>query len=119
MRNRRHLKTWIFTAVLLILMLSLRHVGEHPGKTIPGWRMREDRETEKMKLEENTSSRYVSALEKILGGELINPESVTAPSQEYINLGMIIINLSNTTRGSALMSAKCLRVSLFTALELL
>ena len=30
-------------------------------------------------------------------GEFINPESVTAPSQKFINLGMIIINLSSTT----------------------
>ena len=112
LRIRRHLKTWIFTAVFLILIVTLGHLGEYPGQNMSGWRRREDRETEKIQLEENKSYRYVDTLEKILCGEFINPESVTAPSQEFINLGMIIINLSNTT---FLMSVKCL----FTALELL
>ena len=97
MRNRRHLKIWISTAVLLILLVTLLQLGEHPGKNMSDWRRREDRETEKIQLEENKSYRYVDTLEKILCGEFINPESVTAPSQEFINLGMIIINRNNTT----------------------
>ena len=97
MRNRRYLKTWIFTAALLILIVTLLQLGDHPGKNMSGLGRRQDRETKKLKLEEKKSSRYVDALEKILGGEFINPESVTAPTQEFINLGMIIINLSNTT----------------------
>ena len=74
MRNRRHLKIWIFTAVLLILIVTLLHLGEHPGKNMSSWRRREDRETEKIQLEEKKGSRYMDTLEKIMGEEFINPD---------------------------------------------
>ena len=42
-------------------------------------------------------NRYTDAVEVILHGEFKTPESVNSPPNEFINLGMIIINLSNTT----------------------
>ena len=44
MMNRRHLKIWIFTAALLILIVTLLQLREHPGKTVAGFRRKEDNE---------------------------------------------------------------------------
>ena len=46
----------------------------------------------------NSKDEYVKTIQKIIVGKFIHPGSVTSPSDEFINLGMIIINLSNTTQ---------------------
>ena len=42
------------------------------------------------------SDSYVESLQKIRDGKISKPEEVKSPSAEYINLGMIVINLQKT-----------------------
>ena len=93
MRNRRHHRIGIFTASLLLLIVTLLHLREQSGKTLSSFRRRGDGENTKIQLKQNKSHRYVDTLETISDGEFINSESVTAPSHEFTNLGMIVINL--------------------------
>ena len=121
-RYRRHIKSWISCLIIVVMIVSLLDMrsinilnygvstNKHgdTGIVIDGRDFVMSAKGE-ARIQSGKAD-YVETIQKILVGKFVHPRSVSSPSDEFINLGMIIINLSNTTQLSEKFSSAVMKM---------